>query len=154
MSSSVNGIIGERARHYQGCTNSSWCGIYTYIWRYVCHNSSACHIYIMWTELGHCYFLYVPAVSNVVTTGNGTGTKNVLKGTVRFGLSLVSSLLFSRRYYYSESRTILYLDTVYCKFLHYVSVEINQFKHWYFSTQTNLVYLGLVYVTMITRTRS
>ena len=24
-------------------------------------------------------FLYVPAVSNVVTTGNGTGTKNVLK---------------------------------------------------------------------------
>ena len=32
------------------------------------------------------------AVSNVVTNGNGTGTKNVLKGTVRFGLSLVSSL--------------------------------------------------------------
>ena len=24
-------------------------------------------------------FLYVPAVLNVVTTGNGTGTKNVLK---------------------------------------------------------------------------
>ena len=21
-------IIGERARHYEGCTNSSWCGIY------------------------------------------------------------------------------------------------------------------------------
>ena len=38
-------------------------------------------------------FLYVPAVSNVVTNGNGTGTKNVLKGTVRLGLSLVSSLL-------------------------------------------------------------
>ena len=38
-------------------------------------------------------FLYVPAVSSVVlTNGNGTGTKNVLKGTVRFGLSLVSSL--------------------------------------------------------------
>ena len=32
------------------------------------------------------------AVSNIVTNGNGTGTKNVLKGTVRFGLSLVSSL--------------------------------------------------------------
>ena len=32
-------------------------------------------------ELGHCHFLYVPAVSNIniVTTGNGTGTKNVLK---------------------------------------------------------------------------
>ena len=59
----------------------------------MCHNSSACHTYIMWAELGHCYFLYVPAVLNVVTTGNGTGTKNDLKGTVRLGLSLVSSLL-------------------------------------------------------------
>ena len=47
----------------------------------------------MWAELGHSHFLYVPAVSNVVTSGNGTGTKNVLKGTVRLGLSLVSSLL-------------------------------------------------------------
>ena len=37
-------------------------------------------------------FFYVPAVSNVVTNGNGMDTKNVLKGTVRFGLSLVSSL--------------------------------------------------------------
>ena len=95
----------------------------------------------------------MPAVSNVVTNGNGTGTKNVLKGTVRFGLNLVSSLLSSRRYYCSESKTILYLDTVYCKFLLYVSVEINPFTHRYFSTQTNLVYLGLVYVTMITGTR-
>ena len=94
----------------------------------------------------------MPAVSKVVTNGNSTGTKNVLKGTVRFGLSLVSSLLSLRRYYCSESKTILYLDTVYCKFLLYVSVEINPFKHWYFSTQTNLVYLGLVYVTMITGT--
>ena len=30
-------LIGERARHYQGCTNSSWCGIYIYVLRYVCH---------------------------------------------------------------------------------------------------------------------
>ena len=44
----------------------------------------------MWAELGHCHFLYVPAVSNVVTTGNGTGTKNVLNGTVLLCLSLVS----------------------------------------------------------------
>ena len=94
----------------------------------------------------------MPAVSNVVTNGNGT--ENVLKGTVRFGLSLVSSLLSSRRYYCSESKTILYLDTVYRKFLLYVSVEINPLKHRCFSTQTNLVYLGLVYVTMITGTRS
>ena len=46
----------------------------------------------MWAELGHCYFLYVQAVLNVVTNGNGTGTKNV-NGTVRLGLSLVSSLV-------------------------------------------------------------
>ena len=46
----------------------------------------------MEAELGH--FLYVPAVSNVVTTGNGMGTKNVLKWKNRvLGLSLVSSLL-------------------------------------------------------------
>ena len=95
----------------------------------------------------------MPAVSNVVTNGNGTGTKNVLKGTVRFGLTLVSSLLSSRRYFYSESKTILYLDMVYCKFLLYVSVKINLFKDQYFSPQTNLVYLGLVYVTLITGTR-
>ena len=97
----------------------------------------------------------MPAVSNiVVTNGNGTGTKNVLKGTMRFGLSLLSTLLSSQRYYGSESKTILYLDTVYCKFSLYVSVEINPFKHGYFSTQTNFVYLGLVCVTMITGTRS
>ena len=126
-------IIGERAkraRHYQGCTNSSWCGtyiyIYIYVWRYVCHITSACHVYVIWAELGHSHFLYVPAVSNVVTNGNGTGTKNVLKGTVRLGLSLVSSL--QRRNYCSESKPILYLDTVYCKFLLYVSVEIDPFS--------------------------
>ena len=79
-------------------------------------------------------FLYVPAVSNVVNNGNGTGTKNVLKRTVRFGLNLVSSLLSSRHYYCSESKTILYLDMVNCKFLLNVSVEINPFKHRYFST--------------------
>ena len=94
--------------------------------------------------------------SNVVTNGNCTGTKNVLKGTVRIGLNLVSSVQCSvfRRYYCSESKTILYMDTVYCKFLLYVSVEINTLKHLYFSTLTNLVYLSLVYVIMITGTRS
>ena len=94
----------------------------------------------------------MPVFSDVVTNGNGTGTKN--EGTVRFGLSLVSSLLSSRRYYCRESKTIFYLDTIYRKFLLYVSVEINPLKHRCFSTQTNLVYLGLVYVTMITGTRS
>ena len=81
------------------------------------------------------------------------GTKNVLEGTMHFSLSLASNLLFSRRYYYSESKTILYPDTVYCKFLLYVSVD-NPFKYRYFSNKTNSVYLSLVYVTMITRTRS
>ena len=50
-----------------------------YVWRYMCHNSSACHAYIMWAELGHCHFLYVSAVLNLVTTGNSMVTKNVLK---------------------------------------------------------------------------
>ena len=81
----------------------------------------------MWVELGHSHFLYVPAISNIVTNGNGTSTKNVLKGTVRLGLSLVSSLL-STGNYCSESKPILYLDTVYCKFLLYVSVEIDPFS--------------------------
>ena len=57
-----------------------------YVWRYLCHNSSACHVYVMWAELGHSYFLCVPAVSNVVTNGNGTGTKNVLKWNRTLGL--------------------------------------------------------------------
>ena len=67
--------------------------VYIYVWRYVCHIRSAWYLYVMWAELGHSYFLYVPSVSNVVTTGNGTGTNNVLKETVRLGLSLVSCLL-------------------------------------------------------------
>ena len=33
----------------------------------------------MWAELVQSHLLYVPAVLNVATTGNGTGTKNVLK---------------------------------------------------------------------------
>ena len=56
---------------------------------YVCHNSSACHAYVMWVELGHYHFLYVPSVLNIVTNGNCSGTKNVLKWN-RAGLSLVS----------------------------------------------------------------
>ena len=113
-------ITGEQARHYQGCTNSSWCGIYIYVWRYVCHNSSACHTYVMWAEIGHYHFLYVPAVLNIVTIGNGTGTKNVLKWNRALGFELSIHPIFCLpRYYYSESKPILYQDTVYCKFLLY-----------------------------------
>ena len=48
----------------------------------------------MWVELGHCHFLYVLAVLNVVTTGNGTGSKNVLKWNrvLRFEFSIQSSV--------------------------------------------------------------
>ena len=81
----------------------------------------------MWAELVHCHFLYMPAVLNIVTTGNGTGTKNVLKSNRSFGFefSIQSSV---RHYYYSESKPILYLDTVYCKFLLYVGAEIDPFS--------------------------
>ena len=60
--------------------------IYMHVWRYVCHNSSTCHAYVMWAELIHCHFLYVPAVLSAVTTGNGTGTKNVLKWNCALGI--------------------------------------------------------------------
>ena len=57
------------------------------------HNSSTCHICVMRVQLGHGYFLYVPAVSNVVTTGNGTDTKNVLKWKkIGFVFSIQSSV--------------------------------------------------------------
>ena len=62
--------------------------MYIYVWRYVWYNINACHAYIMWAELGHRHFIYVPSVSNVVATGNAMGTT-----TVRLGLCLVSSLL-------------------------------------------------------------
>ena len=57
-------------------------------------NSSACHTNLMWAELGHCHFLYVSAVSNVVTTGNGKGTKNVFKWkhALGFEFSIQSSV--------------------------------------------------------------
>ena len=59
--------------------------VYIYVWRYICHNSSACQTYVVWPEIGHCHFLYVPAVLKVITTGNGTGTKNFLKWNHAFG---------------------------------------------------------------------
>ena len=60
----------------------------------MCHISSACHAYVMWAELVRCHFLYLPAVLDVVTTGNGTGTKNVLKWNrvLGFEFSIQSSV--------------------------------------------------------------
>ena len=54
---------------------------------------SASHVYIMWVELGHRHFLDVPAISNVVTNGNGMDTTKVLKESVHLYLCLVSSLM-------------------------------------------------------------
>ena len=51
-------------------------------------------VYVMWAESGHCHFLYVPAVSNIITTGNDMGTKNVLKwnSALGFEFSIQSSV--------------------------------------------------------------
>ena len=87
-------LIDERARHYQGCINLSWCGIHMYVWRYVWHHTSACHAHVMWAELGHSYIFDVPAVGNVVATGNGMGSKNIFKWNraLGFEFSIQSSV--------------------------------------------------------------
>ena len=48
----------------------------------------------MLAVLGYCHFLYVSPVLNVVTTGNGTGTKLVLKcnRALGFEFSIQSSV--------------------------------------------------------------
>ena len=48
----------------------------------------------MWAELGYHHFLYMPAVSNAVTTGNSAGTKDVLKWNrvLGFEFSIQSSV--------------------------------------------------------------
>ena len=57
----------------------------------VWHNSTTCHLYIMWAELGQSN--YVPTISNIVTTGNGMGTKNVLwNGALGYVFSTQSSV--------------------------------------------------------------
>ena len=59
----------------------------------ICGAGNECHVYVMWAELGHSHFVYVPAVSNVVTNGNGTGTKNILRNRVLgFVFSIQSSV--------------------------------------------------------------
>ena len=66
--------------------------MHIYVWKYVCHISSACHAYVI-DGVSPLPFFIRASNLNVVTTGNGTDTKNVLNGTVRLGLSLVSSPL-------------------------------------------------------------
>ena len=94
-------------------------------------------------------FLYVPAISNVVTNGNGTGTKNVLwNRELGFVFSIQSSVY--------SAITVAKITTYSLPgygLLYYVSVEIDAFRCKQMSTQTNLLYLGLVNVTMIAGTR-
>ena len=63
-------------------------------------HSSACHVYVMWAELGHSHFLYVPAVSN---------------RALEFEFSIQSSV-YGAATVAKVSLHILYLDTVYYKF--------------------------------------
>ena len=57
-------------------------------------SSSACHAYVEWAELVLCHFLNVPAVLNIVSNGNGTESKNVLKWNraLGFEFSIQSSV--------------------------------------------------------------
>ena len=110
----------------------------------MCHNSGAYHAYVMWAEVGHYHFLYLPGVLNVVTTGNGTGTKNVLKWNRALGFEFSIHPIFCvRRNYCSESKPILYQDMVYCKFLLYVCIEIDPFS----CEQTSAISTNLIFRT-------
>ena len=72
-------IIGEPARHYQGCTNSSWCGIGIYMYGGICAIIVVHATHVMWAELGRSHFLYLSAISNVVTIGNWKQALNCFK---------------------------------------------------------------------------
>ena len=109
----------------------------------------------MWAELVHCHFLYVPAVLNVVTTGNGTGTKNVLKWnrTLGFEFSIQSSVNGA----ITVAKVSLFSTWTRCTVSFY-SMQASKLtrlvvnKHRQFSTQSNFHYLGRVNVCMITGT--
>ena len=103
----------KRARHYQGVQIRAG-AVYIYIYMYG-GTYAACHAYVMWVELGHCHFLYVPAVLNVVTTGNGTGTKNVLKWNrvLGFEFSIQSSVYGAT----AVAKVSIYLDGRYQLFI-------------------------------------
>ena len=81
----------------------------------------------MWVELGHSHFLYVPAVLNVVTTGNGMGTKNVLKWNraLGFEFSIQSSVYGTT----TVAKVSLFSTLTRCTVSFYsVSVEIDPFS--------------------------
>ena len=84
----------------------------------MCHNSSACYMYILRVELGHT------AMENVSYHFN---TKNVINETVCFCYCLAFSLLL-RCHWCSESKPILYLNVVHCKFSLCVRVETGPYS--------------------------
>ena len=95
----------------------------------------------------------MPAVLNVVTTGNGTGTKNVLKWNraLGFEFSIQSSVYGAT----TVAKVSLFSTWTRCtvsfyamKALKYTRLVVN--KHRQFSNQTNFLYLGHVNVCMIT----
>ena len=73
-------------------------------------------------------FLYVPAVLNAVTTGNGTGTKNVLKWNRAFGFefSIQSSVYGTTTVVKVSLFSTWTRSTV--SFYSYVSIEIDPFS--------------------------
>ena len=82
----------------------------------------------MWAELGHCQFLYAPAVLNVVTTGNGTGTKNVLKWNRALGFEfIIQSSVYGAT---TLAKLCLFSTWTRCTVSFYsnVSVEIDPFS--------------------------
>ena len=68
----------------------------------------------MWAWLCHSHVLYGPAVSNVVTNGNGTGTKNDLKGTMRLVVFSAQSSVYGTLRYVDIDKLylILVIDTI------------------------------------------
>ena len=80
-------------------------------------------------------FLYVPAVLNIVTTGNGTGTKNVLKRNcaLEFEFSIRLSVCGAT----TVAKISLFYTWTRCtvSFYSYVSVDIDPFS----SQQTSAI---------------
>ena len=112
------------------------------------HNSSACHAYIMWAELGHRHF---SAILNVVTIGNGTGTKNVLKWNRVFGFEFsIQSSVYGATTVAKVSLFSTWTRSTVRFYSMYASFNSEQNRH--FSTQTNFQYLGLANVSVITGT--
>ena len=106
------------------------------------YDSSTCHVYVMWAELGHSQFLYVPAVLYVLKWNPALGFEFSIKSSVYGSTTVVKVSLFS-----TWTRSTLSVYSM-CK------CRNQPVQTMVFSTQTNLVFLGPVNVTMITGTRS